>query len=93
MSLKYTDIHPDATIGQRTEIASFSTIYADVEIGDDCWIGPNVTIMNGARIGNGVKIFPGAVISGTPQDLKYNNEVTRTYIGDRTTIREYVTVH
>jgi UDP-N-acetylglucosamine acyltransferase len=37
---------------------SFVTIYEDVEVGDNCWIGPNVTIMNGARIGSGVRIYP-----------------------------------
>ena len=34
----------------------------------------NVTIMDGARIGSFCKIFPGAVISAIPQDLKFNNE-------------------
>ena len=34
-------------------------------------IGSNVTIMEGARIGKNCNIFPGAVISGVPQDLKY----------------------
>ncbi|WP_313253041.1 acyl-ACP--UDP-N-acetylglucosamine O-acyltransferase, partial [Empedobacter sp.] len=65
----------------------------DVEIGDGTWIGPNVTIMSGARIGKNCKIYPGTVISGEPQDLKYEGEKTLTYIGDNTTIRECVTVN
>jgi UDP-N-acetylglucosamine acyltransferase len=49
--------------------------------------------MNGARIGKGVKIFPGAVVSGDPQDLKYKGETTYAVIGDNTIIRECVTVN
>src|SRR5690625_5493889 len=49
--------------------------------------------MEGARIGKNCNIFPGAVISAIPQDLKYQNEDTTVEIGDGTTIREYVTVN
>nr|HPR29544.1 acyl-ACP--UDP-N-acetylglucosamine O-acyltransferase [Chitinophagales bacterium] len=53
----------------------------------------NVTIMPGARIGKNCRIFPGAVISAIPQDLKYRGENTTVIIGDNTTIRECVTVN
>jgi len=86
-------LHPDAKIGKQVEIGPFTTIYGDVEIGDNTWIGPNVTIMDGARIGKNCRIFPGAVISGIPQDLKFQGEVTTARIGDNTTIREFVTVN
>lgn len=87
------NIHPKAIIGKKVIINPFSTIEEDVEIQDGTWIGPNVTIMNGARIGKNCKIFPGAVISAEPQDLKYKGEKTFTYIGDRTVIREAVTIN
>jgi UDP-N-acetylglucosamine acyltransferase len=86
-------IHPDAKIGLGTTVGPFCVIEGDVVIGTDCEIGPHVTIMDGARIGNNVKIFPGAVISAEPQDLKYRGEYTLAYIGDHTTIREYVTIN
>ncbi|XCI75401.1 MAG: acyl-ACP--UDP-N-acetylglucosamine O-acyltransferase [Flavobacteriales bacterium] len=86
-------IHPQAKLASNVVIEPFSTIYKDVEIGEGTWIGPNVTIMEGARIGKNCKIYPGAVISATPQDLKYYGEPTLTYIGDKTIIREYVTVN
>ena len=38
-------------------------------------------------------IYPGAVISANPQDLKYNNEKTFVEIGDNVTIRECVTIN
>ena len=68
-------------------------INANVEIGDGTWIGPHVTLMEGARIGKNCKIFPGAVISAIPQDLKFSGEETTVEIGDNTIIRECVTVN
>jgi UDP-N-acetylglucosamine acyltransferase len=49
--------------------------------------------MEGARIGKNCRIFPGAVISAIPQDLKYEGEVTTVEIGDNCTIREFVTIN
>lgn len=88
-----TYIHPEAKIGQNVTVDPFSTIHKDVEIGDGTWIASNVTIMEGARIGKNCRIFPGAVISAIPQDLKYRGEKTLTIIGDNSTIRECVTVN
>jgi len=93
MISKLANIHPDAKIGNNVIIDSFTTIYEDVEIGDGTVIGPNVTIYQGARIGKNCNIFPGAVISAVPQDLKFNGEYTTTEIGDNTSIRECVTIH
>lgn len=86
-------IHPQAKIADNVVIEPFVTIHKNVEIGEGTWIGPNVTIMDGARIGKNCRIFPGAVISGAPQDLKYNGEDTIVEIGDNTTIRECVTIN
>jgi UDP-N-acetylglucosamine acyltransferase len=86
-------IHPDAKIADNVTIDPFVTIYGDVEIGEGTWIGPNVTIMDGARIGKNCRIFPGSVISGVPQDLKFKGEITTAEIGDNTVIRECVTIN
>ena len=40
-----------------------------------------------------MKIFPGAVIAGVPQDLKFKGEETLAFIGNGTTIRECATVN
>lgn len=86
-------IHPAAKIHPSVVIDPFVTIEANVEIGEGTWIGSNVTIMDGARIGAGCRIFPGAVVSGIPQDLKFRGEDTVAIIGDNTTLRECVTVN
>jgi len=88
-----SNIHPKARIGKGTHISPFVTIEEDVIIGENCWLGPNCTVMNGARIGDKVQVFPGAVISAPPQDLKYRGEPTLTRIGDRSIIRECVTIN
>ena len=86
-------IHPGAKIAPSVVIDPFVTIENNVEIGEGTRICSNVTIMEGARIGKNCIIFPGAVISGIPQDLKFQGEETLAIIGDNTTIRECVTVN
>ncbi len=86
-------IHPEAKIAKNVVIEPFVSISKDVEIGEGTWIGPSVTIMEGARIGKNCKIFPGSVIAGEPQDLKFEGEESLAIIGDNTTIRENVTVN
>ena len=85
-------IHPQAKIARNVVIEPFCTIHQNVVIEEGTWIGSNVTIFEGARIGKNCKIYPGAVISGVPQDLKYNGEDTEVIIGDNTVIRECVTI-
>lgn len=88
-----TYIDPDAKLHPTVKIDPFSVIHKNVEIGEGTWIGSNVTIMEGARIGKNCRIFPGAVLSAIPQDLKFAGEQTEVFIGDNTTIREFVTIH
>jgi UDP-N-acetylglucosamine acyltransferase len=86
-------IHSDAKIGENVTIDPFAYIAGDVVIGDGSWIGPHATLLDGARIGKNCKIFPTAVISGIPQDLKFRGEETTAELGDKTTAREGVTVN
>lgn len=86
-------IHPNAQLGTNVVVEHFSAIYEDVIIGDNTWIGPNVTIFPGSRIGKDCKVFPGAVIGAIPQDLKFHGESSLVEIGDRVVIRECATVN
>ena len=86
-------MHPDAKIAANVVIDPFVTIDRNVEIGEGTRIGSNVTILEGARIGKNCVIHSGAVISGVPQDLKFNGEETLAIIGDNTVIRECVTIN
>ena len=86
-------IHPDAKIHPSVVIDPFVTIAGNVEIGEGTHIMSHACILDGARIGKNCTIHPGAVISGTPQDLKFRGEDTIAIVGDNTVIRECVTVH
>ncbi|MDR0712038.1 MAG: acyl-ACP--UDP-N-acetylglucosamine O-acyltransferase [Prevotellaceae bacterium] len=87
------NVHPEAKIGANVVIEPFATIHKDVVVGDGTWISANAVLMNGARIGKNCRIYPGAVIAGEPQDLKFQGEASTAEIGDNTTIREFVTVN
>ncbi len=82
-----------AQIGDNVKIGAFSIIESDVIIGNNTVIRPHAIISNGSRIGNDCLICSGAVISTEPQDLKFGGEKTLAIIGDRTVIREYVTIN
>ena len=86
-------VDPNAKIGDDVTIGPFSVIEAGVSIGDRTTVGNNVTISSGTHIGKDCKIFHSASIGAVPQDLKYNNEETFLYIGDRTVIREFVSIN
>lgn len=86
-------IHPNAKLGNQVTIEPFAVVHDNVVIGDDTHIMSHAVIMPFSRIGKGCQIFPGAVIGGIPQDLKFIGEETTAEIGDYTTIRECVTVN
>ena len=83
----------DADLGQHVTIGPYSIIGPGVSIGDSTEIGNHVTISSGTKIGNDCKIFHSASIGAIPQDLKYDDEDTFVLIGDRTVIREFVTIN
>jgi len=86
-------INPSAQIGKNVRIDPFAVIEADVVVGDDTHIMSHAVIMEGSRIGNACRIFPGAIIGAIPQDLKFDGEKTTVEIGNNTTIRECVTIN
>jgi UDP-N-acetylglucosamine acyltransferase len=93
MISKLAFVHPEANVGKDVVIEPFAYISGNVIIGEGTWVGPNSTILDGARIGKNCRIFPSAVVSGIPQDLKFRGEDTTAEIGDGTTIRECATVN
>ena len=83
----------NANLGQDVIIGAYSVIESHVSIGNRTKIGNNVTVASGTNIGSDCKIFNSASIGEIPQDLKYNNEDTVVLIGDRSVIREFVTIN
>ena len=92
-------IHSSAIISNKVELGSnvsigpYSVINKNVKIGDNSKIGNFVTICENTQIGNDCTIFHNSSIGEIPQDLKFDGEKTKTFIGDRTKIRESVTIN
>lgn len=88
-----TEIHPSAVLGNNVTVGPFTSIGPNVRIGDDTEIGANVVISGEAVIGKSCRIFHGASIGGEPQIFQFKDRPSSVEIGDRTVIREYVTIH
>lgn len=86
-------IDPSAKIADGVTIGPFTVIGPGVEIGENTWIGPHVVINGPTRIGKDNRIFQFSSIGDIPQDKKFHGENSVLEIGDRNTIREYVTIN
>jgi UDP-N-acetylglucosamine acyltransferase len=86
-------VDPAAKLGDGAEIGPFSVIGPDVEIGAGTRLAERVSILGWTHIGEECEIHPGAVIGGKPQDLKFKGDRSDVIVGDRTVIRECVTIH
>ena len=82
-----------AVIGDEVRVGPFTVIEDDVTIGERTWIGAHAVIHSGSRIGRECKIHDMAAVGGPPQDLKYSGEPTLLEVGDRTMVREFVTLN
>jgi UDP-N-acetylglucosamine acyltransferase len=94
-----TSIHPTAVVapgaelGVGVEIGPQTVVGPAVRIGDRTSIGPQVVIDGDTVIGEENVILGQASLGGAPQDFSYRGEATRLEIGDRNTVREFVTIN
>jgi UDP-N-acetylglucosamine acyltransferase len=86
-------VHRGARLAPGVEVGAFCVIGEHVEVGEGSWIGHHVVLDGHTRIGRENRIWHFASIGAPPQDKKYAGEPTRVEIGDRNTIREYVTIN
>jgi len=86
-------IDPGVVLGSDVTIGPYCVIGPGVVIGEGTTLGAHVVIERDTTIGSGCRIHSGAVVGGDPQDLKYRGEPSRLVIGDRTVIREFVTLN
>jgi len=90
---KTSVVDKKAKISNSVKIGPFCYVGANVELADEVELISNVHIEGYTKIGKGTKIFPFASIGTQPQDLKFNNEKNSLFIGEKNTIREYVTIN
>src|SRR3989338_3420587 len=86
-------VHPNVELGNGVYVGPYSIIEENVVIGDGNRIGARVTIEGHTTIGRENEIFTGAVIGSRTQDKKFQGGMSYLKIGDRNTIREYVTMN
>lgn len=86
-------VHSSARLAPDVAIGPYSVIAEEVEIGEGCVIADSVRIDRWSRMGKNVQVYHGAAVGGPPQDLKFRGERSCTEIGDRTVIREFVTIN
>ncbi|PLX99382.1 MAG: acyl-[acyl-carrier-protein]--UDP-N-acetylglucosamine O-acyltransferase [Desulfuromonas sp.] len=86
-------VHPNATIGDNVTIGPYAVVGENVRIGDGTTIGPHTVVDGWTDIGKDNYIGQAASIGAIPQDLKFRGEQSSLTIGDRNSIREFVTMH
>lgn len=94
MSIHQTvTIHDGARIAEDVSIGAYSVIGPGVTIGPGTRLFERVTIAGRTALGSECKVYTGAVVGSDPQDLKYSGEDTAVELGDRSVVREYVTIN
>jgi len=86
-------VHPGAKIADTVTIGPYAVIGDNVVIGAGTTVGPHTVIEGWCEIGKDNKIFQFASVGAVPQDLKFHGEKSWLRIGDRNTVREFVTMH
>ncbi|MFT5058293.1 MAG: UDP-N-acetylglucosamine acyltransferase [Planctomycetota bacterium] len=86
-------IAPGAELGTDVEIGPYTVVGPQVRIGDRTRIGPQVMLDGVTEIGEANSIVGQASLGTPPQDFSYKGEDTRLIVGDRNTIREFVTIN
>ena len=89
----YAVIEENVTLAENVKVGAHAVIGANVSIGEGTRIEPHAVINSWTSIGKDSHIFQFASVGAEPQDLKFKGEKSYTIIGDRTTIREYSSIH
>ena len=86
-------VHPRAVIREGAEVGPFCLVGENVVVGKRTKLLAHVVINGRTTLGDDVKIHPFCSIGAPSQDRKFRGEETFTTVGDRTEIREYVSIH
>ena len=86
-------IGSNVTIGDNVTIGPYSIIEDGVKIANNNIIKSSVFITGQTDIGDKNVFHPFCSIGSPPQDLKFNNEITKLIIGSDNTFREYSNVN
>ncbi|MGB6520709.1 MAG: acyl-ACP--UDP-N-acetylglucosamine O-acyltransferase [Candidatus Cybelea sp.] len=85
-------VHPSAEIGKSAEIGPFCIVGEHVMIGAGTVLQAHVVVNGWTKIGDACQLYPFSTVGAASQDRKYAGERAYTRIGNRTTLREYVSI-
>lgn len=91
-------IHPTALVEagaivpESAKVGPYCTVGPDVVLGEGCELVSHVVLDGRTKLGAGARVYSFAAVGVAPQDLKYGGEPTQVVIGEKTIIREYVTI-
>jgi UDP-N-acetylglucosamine acyltransferase len=85
-------VHPNANVARGVDIGPYCIVGENVSIGKGTVLQAHVVVNGWTTIGEDCEIFPFATIGASSQDRKYTGERAFTKIGNRTVLREYVSV-
>lgn len=94
-----TQIHPTAIIeagaqlDEGVEVGPYSVVGAHVQIGAGTRIMAHAVLAGHTTLGAGCTIFPFASVGQQTQDLKFKGGAPGLIVGERTTVREFVTLN
>ena len=86
-------VDPKAKVDASVTIGPYTVVGPHVTIGAGTWVGPHVVIEGHTTIGRDNRFFQFGSIGAANQDKKYGGEPCELVIGDRNTVREFVTFH
>jgi UDP-N-acetylglucosamine acyltransferase len=86
-------IHPGARLAEEVRVGPYAVIGDRVTIGGGTTIGSHAVLEGPTEIGRDNRIFQFASVGAVPQDLKFHGEESWLRLGDRNTVREFVTLH
>ena len=86
-------VDPKACIHETADIGPFCIIGPEVEIGARTRLMANLFVEGPTVIGEDNIFFPYSTVGVASQDMKYKGERSQTRIGNRNSIREFVTIH
>ncbi|MGC1379708.1 MAG: acyl-ACP--UDP-N-acetylglucosamine O-acyltransferase [Candidatus Baltobacteraceae bacterium] len=85
-------VHPGAEIEKTVEVGPYCIVGEHVTIGPRTVLQAHVVVNGWTEIGEDCTIYPFATIGAASQDRKYAGERAFTRIGNRTILREYVSI-
>jgi UDP-N-acetylglucosamine acyltransferase len=85
-------VHPGADVGKSVEVGPYCVVGEHVSIGRRSVLQAHVVVNGWTQIGEDCLLYPFSTVGAPSQDRKYAGERAYTRVGNRTVLREYVSI-